>query len=176
MLNRIYTSLICGALGAVAAFFLTHSYYTEKIQRIYAEIEAGTRAEEVKAIDQQRHDEAYFQTMQNTEEGQALDAYAAIHFKFDSISSTSTDRMQLQNSDDSNSPALSNTAGAASTAPAACDCRRIRQTYNNLKQQCGLLAKERDELAVDRNELIKLYNQVRAHYGNEIKDRVQKDR
>ena len=114
--------------------------------------------------------------MQNTEEGQALDAYAAIHFKFDSISSTSTDRLQLQNSDDSNSPALSNTAGAASTAPAACDCRRIRQTYNNLKQQCGLLAKERDEIAVDRNELIKIYNQVRAHYGNEIKDRVQKDR
>lgn len=174
MLNRLYQILIGLASGALITFLIAHSYYTEKIQRLYAELEVKARTEDLNNLQKQRDTENYFINLQNAVEGQALNDYEQISVKFNSFAfSPDPDSLQQQTNTSDNATALSGSSTAASQTAAACDCGRLRQTYNNLKRTCGVLAKERDELAVDRNELIRLYNQVRATYGNETENRVQ---
>lgn len=174
MINRLYQVLIGLASGALITFIIAHSYYTEKIQRLYAEFEAKAKTEDLANLQKQRDTENYFVNLQNTVEGQALNDYEQISVKFNSFNfSAEPDRLQQQNHTSDNATALSGSSTAAVKAAADCDCGRVRQTYNNLKRTCGVIAKERDELAVDRNELVKLYNQVRAQYGTQ--DYIQKD-
>lgn len=174
MLNRLYQILIGLASGALITFLIAHSYYTEKIQRLYAELEVKARTEDLNNLQKQRDTENYFINLQNAVEGQALNDYEQISVKFNSFAfSPDPDSLQQQTNTSDNAPALSGTSTASSKISESCDCGRLRQTYNNLKRTCGVIAKERDELAVDKNELVKLYNQVRATYGNETENRVQ---
>ena len=174
MLNRLYQILIGLASGALITFLIAHSYYTEKIQRIYAELEVKAKTEDLNNLQKQRDTENYFINLQNAVEGQALNDYEQISVKFKSFAfSPDPDSLQQQTNTSDNATALSGSSSAASQTAAACDCGRLRQTYNNLKRTCGILAKERDELAVDKNELVKLYNTVRAQYGTQ--DNLQKD-
>lgn len=174
MLNRLYQILIGLASGALITFLIAHSYYTEKIQRLYAELEVKARTEDLDNLQKQRDTENYFINLQNAVEGQALNDYEQISVKFNSFDfSPDPDSLQQQTNTSDNATALSGSSTAASQTAAACDCGRLRQTYNNLKRTCGVIAKERDELAVDKNELVKLYNTVRAQYGTQ--DNLQKD-
>lgn len=174
MLNRLYQILIGLASGALITFLIAHSYYTEKIQRLYAELEVKARTEDLDNLQKQRDTENYFINLQNAVEGQALNDYEQISVKFNSFAfSPDPHSLQQQTNTSDNATALSGASSAASQTAAACDCGRLRQTYNNLKRTCGVIAKERDELAVDKNELVKLYNTVRAQYGTQ--DNLQKD-
>ena len=174
MLNRLYQILIGLASGALITFLIAHSYYTEKIQRLYAELEVKARTEDLDNLQKQRDAENYFINLQNAVEGQALNDYEQISVKFNSFDfSPDPDSLQQQTNTSGNATALSGAPSAATKTAAACDCGRLRQTYNNLKRTCGVIAKERDELAVDKNELVKLYNTVRAQYGTQ--DNLQKD-
>lgn len=174
MLNRLYQILIGVASGALITFLIAHGYYTEKIQRLYAELEVKARTEDLNNLQKQRDTENYFINLQNAVEVQALNEYDQISVKFNSFDfSADLDSLQQQNHTSDNATALSGAASAASQTAAACDCGRLRQTYNTLKRTCGVIAKERDELAVDKNELVKLYNTVRAQYGTP--DNLQKD-
>lgn len=177
MLSRIYAFIAITVASALFTFTVTQRYYVEKIERIYAEAEAKAKADDLQNLQKQRSTEQLQLNVLNSIEGEALTEHEDINYKFSAFT-FSADRysLQHQNSNGDGAPALSDTSTASSKTSKSCDCGRLRQTYNNLKQQCGLIAKERDEIAVDRNELVRLYNQVRAHYGNEIKDRVQKDR
>lgn len=174
MLNRLYQILIGLASGALITFLIAHSYYTEKIQRLYAELEVKARTEDLDNLQKQRDAENYFINLQNAVEGQALNDYEQISVKFNSFDfSAGLDSLQQQTNTSDNATALSGASTAARQTAATCDCGRLRQTYNNLKRTCGVIAKERDELAVDKNELVKLYNTVRAQYGTQ--DNLQKD-
>jgi uncharacterized protein with LGFP repeats len=174
MLNRLYQILIGLASGALITFLIAHSYYTEKIQRLYAELEVKAKTEDLDNLQKQRDTENYFINLQNAVEAQALNEYDQISVRFNSFDfSAEPHGLQQQDHTSDNATALSGSSTAATKTTAACDCGRLRQTYNTLKRTCGILAKERDELAVDRNELIKLYNQVRAQYGTQ--DYIQKD-
>ena len=110
----------------------------------------------------------------NSIEDEALTEHAKITFKFNAFADNADSySLQHSNRNSDSAPALSDTTTASIKTSTACDCGRLRQTYNNLKRTCGFLAKERDEIAVDRNELVRLYDQVRATYGNEAENRVQ---
>lgn len=174
MLSRIYAFIAITLASALFTFTVTQRYYVEKIERIYAEAEAKAKADDLQNLQKQRATEQLQLNVLNSIEDEALTEHAKITFKFNAFSS-STDSYGLQhsNSNGDSASALSDTSTASSKAPKSCDCGRLRQTYNNLKRTCGVLAKERDEIAVDRNELIRLYNQVRATYGNETENRVQ---
>ena len=177
MFSRIYAFVAVTLASALFTFTVTQRYYVEKIERIYAEYEAKAKADDLQNLQKQRATEQQQLSVLNSIESEALTEHDKITFKFNAFT-TNADTYSLwhQNSNSDGASALSDTTTASSKTSKSCDCGRLRQTYNNLKRTCGVLAKERDEIAVDRNELIRLYNQIRATYGNETENRVQEGR
>ena len=174
MPSRIYAFIAITLASALFTFTATQRYYVEKIERIYAEAEAQAKADDLQNLQKQRATEQLQLNVLNSIEDEALTEHDKITFKFNAFASNADSYgLQHQNSNSDGAPALSDTPTASSKTSKSCDCGRLRQTYNNLKRTCGVIAKERDEIAVDRNELIRLYNQVRATYGNETENRVQ---
>lgn len=174
MPSRIYAFIAVTLASALFTFTVTQRYYVEKIERIYAEAEAKAKADDLQNLQKQRATEQLQLNVLNSIESEALTEHDKITFKFNAFANNAdTYSLWYQNSNSDSAPALSDTSTASSKTSKSCDCGRLRQTYNNLKRTCGVLAKERDEIAVDRNELVRLYNQVRATYGNETEDRVQ---
>lgn len=174
MPSRIYAFIAVTLASALFTFTATQRYYVEKIERIYAEYEAKAKADDIQNLQKQRATEQLQLNVLNSIESEALTEHEAINSKFSTFTfSADPYSLQHQNSNSDSAPALSGTSAAPSKTSESCDCGRLRQTYNNLKRTCGIIAKERDEIAVDHNELIRLYNQVRATYGNEAENRVQ---
>ena len=175
MLSRIYAFIAITVASALFTLTVTQRYYVEKIERIYAEDEAKAKADDLQNLQKQRATEQQQLSVLNSIEGEALTEHDKITFKFNAFATGSGSySLQHQNSNGDGAPALSDTTTAARKISERCDCGRLGQAYNRLKRTCGILAKERDEIAVDRNELVRLYNQVRATYGNETENRVQK--
>lgn len=174
MPSRIYAFVAVTLASALFTFTATQRYYVEKIERIYAESDAKAKADDIQNLQKQRATEQQQLSVLNSIESEALTEHDKINFRFN-VFATGADSysLQHQNSDGDSASALSDTSTAPRKISESCDCGRLRQTYNRLKRTCGIIAKERDEIAVDRNELIRLYNQVRATYGNEIENRVQ---
>ena len=174
MPSRIYAFIAVTLASALFTFTVTQRYYVEKIERIYAEAEAKTKADDLQNLQKQRATEQLQLNVLNSIESEALTEHDQITFKFNAFASNADSySLQHSNRNSDSAPTLSSTSAAPSKTSESCDCGRLRQTYNNLKRTCGIIAKERDEIAVDRNELIRLYNQVRATYGNETENRVQ---
>lgn len=174
MLSRIYAFIAITVASALFTFTVTQRYYVEKVERIYAEADAKAKADDLQNLQKQRASEQLQLNVLNSIEGEALTEHDKINFRFNAFA-TGADPygLQHQNSSSDSATALSDTTTAARKISESCDCGRFRQAYNRLKRTCGILAKERDEIAVDRNELVRLYNQVRATYGNETENRVQ---
>lgn len=172
MPSRIYAFIALAVASALFTFTVTQRYYAEKIERIYAEAEA--KADDIQNLQKQRATEQLQLNALNSIEDEALTEHDQITFKFNAFA-TGTDPYSLQHSNHNSdsASALPDTSTASRKISESCDCGRLRQTYNRLKRTCGIIAKERDEIAVDLNELVRLYNQVRATYGNETEDRVQ---
>ena len=174
MFSRIYAFVAVTLASALFTFTVTQRYYVEKIERIYAEYEAKAKADDLQNLQKQRATEQQQLSVLNSIESEALTEHDKITFKFNAFAANADSySLQHSNRNSDGASALSSTSTASGKTSKSCDCGRLRQTYNNLKRTCGVIAKERDEIAVDRNELISLYNQVRATYGNETEDRVQ---
>lgn len=174
MLSRIYAFIAVTVASALFTFTVTQRYYVEKIERIYAETDAKAKADDLQNLQEQRATEQLQLNVLNSIEDEALTEHDKINFRFNAFA-TGADSysLQHQNSNGDGAPALSDTSTASGKTSESCDCGRLGQAYNRLKRTCGIIAKERDEIAVDRNELVRLYNQVRATYGNETENRVQ---
>lgn len=174
MLSRIYAFIAITVASALFTFTVTQRYYVEKIERIYAETDAKAKADDLRNLQKQRVAEQLQLNVLNSIEGEALTEHDKINFRFNAFA-TGTDYYSLQhpNRNSDSAPALPDTTTAPGKTSESCDCGRLGQAYNRLKRTCGIIAKERDEIAVDRNELVRLYNQVRATYGNETENRVQ---
>lgn len=174
MLSRIYAFIAITVASALFTFTVTQRYYVEKIERIYAEADAKAKADDLQNLQKQRATEQQQLSVLNSIESEALTEHEEINSKFSAFTfGAEPYSLQHSNHNSDSAPALSNTSTASSKTSKSCDCGRLRQTYSRLKRNCGIIAKERDEIAVDRNELIRLYNQVRATYGNETENRVQ---
>lgn len=174
MLSRIYAVIAITVASALFTFTATQRYYVEKIERIYAETESKAKADDLQNLQKQRATEQLQLNVLNSIEGEALTEHEEINSKFSTFTFSSDPySLQHSNRNSDSAPTLSSTSAAPSKISESCDCGRLRQTYSRLKRNCGIIAKERDEIAVDRNELIRLYNQVRATYGNETENRVQ---
>ena len=174
MFSRIYAVIAITVASALFTFTVTQRYYVEKIERIYAEADAKAKADDIQNLQKQRATEQLQLNVLNSIEDEALTEHDKITFKFNAFASgTDSYGLQHSNRNSDSASALSSTSAASGKTSKSCDCGRLRQTYNNLKRTCGIIAKERDEIAVDRNELVRLYNQVRATYGNETENRVQ---
>lgn len=174
MLSRIYAVIAITVASALFTFTATQRYYVEKIERIYAETESKAKADDLQNLQKQRASEQLQLNVLNSIEGEALTEHEEINSKFSAFTfSADPYSLQHSNRNSDSAPALSDTSTAPGKTSESCDCGRLGQAYNRLKRTCGIIAKERDEIAVDRNELVRLYNQVRATYGNETENRVQ---
>lgn len=174
MLSRIYAFIAITVASALFTFTVTQRYYVEKIERIYAEADTKAKADDLQNLQKQRATEQLQLNVLNSIEGEALTEHDKINFRFNAFA-TGADHYSLRhtNGNSGSAPTLPDTSTASGKTSESCDCGRLGQAYNRLKRNCGIIAKERDEIAVDRNELIRLYNQVRATYGNEAENRVQ---
>lgn len=174
MLSRIYAFIAITVASALFTFTVTQRYYVEEIERIYAETEAKAKADDLQNLQKQRATEQLQLNVLNSIESEALTEHEEINSKFSAFTfSADSYSLQHQNGSSDSATALSDTTTASGKISERCDCGRLGQAYSRLKRTCGILAKERDEIAVDRNELVRLYNQVRATYGNETENRVQ---
>lgn len=174
MLSRIYAFIAITVASALFTLTVTQRYYVEKIERIYAEAESKAKADYLQNLQKQRATEQLQLNVLNSIEDEALTEHEEINSKFSTFTfSADPYSLQHQNGNSDSATALSGTPTAPGKTSESCDCGRLRQTYSRLKRNCGIIAKERDEIAVDRNELVRLYNQVRATYGNETENRVQ---
>lgn len=174
MLSRIYAVIAITVASMLFTFTVTQRYYVEKIERIYAETESKAKADDLQNLQKQRATEQLQLNVLNSIEDESLTEHDKINFRFNAFA-TGADSYSLQHSNrnSDSAPALSGTSAASGKTSESCDCGWLGQAYSRLKRNCGIIAKERDEIAVDRNELIRLYNQVRATYGNETENRVQ---
>ena len=174
MLSRIYAVIAITVASALFTFTVTQRYYVEKIERIYAETESKAKADDLQNLQKQRATEQLQLNVLNSIESEALTEHEEINSKFSAFTFHADPyRLQHSNRSSDSASSLSGTSAAPSKTSESCDCGRLGQAYNRLKRNCGIIAKERDEIAVDRNELIRLYNQVRETYGNEAENRVQ---
>ena len=114
-------------------------------------------AADVKALEIQIKTEREYQDVQDKAEATAMADYASIGAKYLSALS----RGVLEPSRSTDTTKMPNTTATTSQTAGPCKCGRLRQNYENLRRDCLLIAKERDELAVDRNELIRLYQSIR---------------
>lgn len=147
-------------IAAVSAFclgcLLGHTYTKHYYEAEIAKINAQGMAADVKALEEKQKTEKEYQNVQDKAEKTALADYDDISRKYSLALSSG----MLESSRSTDSAKVSNTTAPTSQTAKTCNCGRLRQNYENLRKDCLLIAKERDELAVDRNELIKLYNSL----------------
>ena len=152
-------------IAAVSAFclgcLLGHTYTKHYYEAEIAKLHAQSMAADVKALEEKQKTEKEYQNVQNTAETDAMADYASIGAKYSLALSRS--RGVLESSRSTDTTKVSNTTATANQTAKTCNCGRSRQDYENLRKDCLLIAKERDELAVDRNELIKLYQSSMAN-------------
>ena len=150
---QIYAVIAALVIGGLLGHTYTKHYYEAEIAKLNAE----GMAADVKALETQIKTEKEYQNVQDKAEKTALADYDDISRKF----SLALSRGVLESSRSTDPTKVSNTTVTTSQTAKACNCGRLRQNYENLRKDCLLIAKERDELAVDRNELIKLYQSVK---------------
>lgn len=150
---QIYAVIAALVIGGLLGHTYTKHYYEAEIAKLNAE----GMAADVKALETQIKTEKEYQNVQDKAEKTALADYDDISRKF----SLALSRGVLESSRSTDPTKVSNTTATASQTAKACNCGRLRQNYENLRKDCLLIAKERDELAVDRNELIRLYQAIK---------------
>ena len=150
---QIYAVIAALVIGGLLGHTYTKHYYEAEIAKLNAE----GMAADVKALETQIKTEKEYQNVQDKAEKTALADYDDISRKF----SLALSRGVLESSRSTDPAKVSDTTTTTSQTTKACNCGRLRQNYENLRRDCLLIAKERDELAVDRNELIKLYQSVK---------------
>ena len=150
---QIYAVIAALFIGGLLGHTYTKHYYEAEIAKLNAEAMAA----DVKALETQIKTEREYQDVQDRAEKTALADYASIGAKY----SLALSRGVLESSRSTDPAKVSNRATPASQTTATCNCGRLRQNFENLRKNCLLIAKERDELAVDRNELIRLYQSVK---------------
>ena len=148
-------------IAAVSAFclgcLLGHTYTKHYYEAEIAKINAEAMTADVKALETQVKTEREYQDVQDKAEKTAMADYASIGAKYLSALS----RGVLESSRSTDPAKVSDRATTTSQTANPCNCGRLRQNYENLRRDCLLIAKERDELAVDRNELIRLYQAIK---------------
>lgn len=148
-------------IAAVSAFclgcLLGHTYTKHYYEAEVAKLNAEGMAADVKALETQVKTERDYKDVQDKAEKTALADYASIGAKY----SLALSRGVLDKGRSTDTAEVSDTTATTSQTAKTCNCGRLRQNYENLRRDCLLIAKERDELAVDRNELIRLYQSIR---------------
>ena len=150
---QIYAVIAALVIGGLLGHTYTKHYYEAEIAKLNAE----GMAADVKALETQIKTEKEYQNVQDKAEKTALADYDDISRKF----SLALSRGVLESSRSTDPAKVSDTTTTTSQTTKACNCGRLRQNYENLRRDCLLIAKERDELAVDRNELIRLYQAIK---------------
>ena len=150
---RIIAAVSAFCLGCLLGHTYTKHYYEAEIAKISAEAMAA----DVRQLENQIKTERDYKDAQDKAEKTALADYASIGAKYLSALS----RGVLEPSRSTDTAEVSDTTVTTSQTASPCNCGRLRQNYENLRRDCLLIAKERDELAVDRNELIRLYQSIK---------------
>lgn len=150
---QIFAVIAALFIGGLLGHTYTKHYYEAEIAKLHAQ----SMAADVRQLENQIKTERDYKDVQDKAEATAMADYASIGAKYLSALS----RGVLDQGRSTDTAKVSDTTATASQTAKTCNCRRLRQNYENLRKDCLLIAKERDELAVDRNELIRLYQSIR---------------
>ena len=150
---QIYAVIVAFFIGGLLGHTYTKHYYEAEVAKLHAQ----SMTADVRQLENQIKTEREYKDVQDKAEKTALADYASIGAKY----SLALSRGVLDKSRSTDTTKMPNTAATTSQTTSPCNCGRLRQNFENLRKDCLLIAKERDELAVDRNELIKLYQSVK---------------
>lgn len=146
---QIYAIIAALLIGGLLGHTYTKHYYEAEI----AKLNTKSMTADVKALETQIKTEREYKDVQDKAEKTALADYNDISRKY----SLALSRGVLESSRSTDTTKMPDTTATTSQTTSPCNCGRLRQNFENLRRDCLLIAKERDELAVDRNELIRLY-------------------
>ena len=148
-------------LAVIAALFigglLGHTYTKHYYEAEVAKLHAQSMTADVRQLENQIKTERDYKDVQDKAEKTALADYDDISRKY----SLALSRGVLESSRSTDTTKMPDSTSPTSQTAETCICGRLRQNYENLRKNCLLIAKERDELAVDRNELIRLYQSIK---------------
>jgi hypothetical protein len=150
---QIYAVIAALFIGGLLGHTYTKHYYEAEIAKLHAQ----SMAADVRQLENQIKTEREYKDVQDKAEKTALADYDDISRKY----SLALSRGVLESSRSTDPAKVSDRASPTSQTTKTCNCGRLRQNYENLRKDCLLIAKERDELAVDRNELIRLYQSIK---------------
>lgn len=150
---QIYAVIAALLIGGLLGHTYTKHYYEAEVAKLHAQ----SMVADVKALEEKQKTEREYKDVQDKAEKTALANYDDISRKY----SLALSHGVLESSRSTDTTKVSNTTATTSETAKTCNCGRSRQDYKNLRKDCLLIAKERDELAVDRNELIKLYQSIK---------------
>lgn len=150
---QIYAVIAALFIGGLLGHTYTKHYYEAEIAKLNAEAMTA----DVKALEEKQKTEKDYKDVQDKAEATAMADYASIGAKYLSALS----RGVLESSRSTDTTKMPDSTSPTSQTASPCNCGRLRQNYENLRRDCLLIAKERDELAVDRNELIRLYQAIK---------------
>ena len=151
---QIFAAVSAFCLGCLLGHTYTKHYYEAEIAKLNAE----GMAADVKALETQIKTERDYKDVQDKAEKTAMADYDDISRKY----SLALSRGVLESSRSTDTTKVPDTTATTSQTASPCNCGRLRQNYENLRRDCLRIAKERDELAVDRNELIRLYQSIKV--------------
>lgn len=140
-------------IGALMGHTFTKHYYEAQI----AEIKAEALTQDVKALENKHAVEQIFKNAQDEHEQTAQGQYLIIRDKYNSAIA---DDGLYNEGGSTNAPTVPGCAVVTCKVTDSSEYRRLRQDYDHLKRRCLQVARERDEIAVDRNELIQLYQSI----------------
>lgn len=157
MLNLKYTifafilSLIAGACFGVT---ITAKHYRAEIINLQAE---AIKTEQ-DALVKQLNTEHEWQAKQKQADKEATDEINKIKDKYNAAMSKLHANSLHTNSGSSNRTALSTNSTSSGEAKATCECGQLRQDRRTLAEYVLKLSAKCDEIAVERNELSKMYS------------------
>ncbi len=139
-------------VGVLTGHIFTKHYYDNLILEMS---NAALKADAVNLVKQRETEQNYIYVQNATEQSVKSDL-DTVNRMYERALAYSV----LKSEGSNNTTKVSNTAPSTSKTADTCNCGRIRQNLEVVRKHLIEIAKERDTLAIERNECVKLYESV----------------
>ena len=150
----LIVAAMSAVIGSCFGVTITAMHYRAEIAQLQTEAIKADQEATVKQLNR----EHYWQEQQKQADKEATDEINKIKDKYNAAMSKLHANSLHTNSGSSNRTALSTNSTSSGEAKATCECGQLRQDRRTLAEYALKLSAKCDEIAVERNELSKMYS------------------
>ena len=150
----LIVAAMSAVIGSCFGVTITAKHYRAEIAQLQTEAIKADQEATVKQLNR----EHYWQEQQKQADKEATDEINKIKDKYNAAMSKLHANSLHTNSGSSNRTALSTNSTSSGEAKATCECGQLRQDRRTLAEYALKLSAKCDEIAVERNELSKMYS------------------